>query len=132
MPFRPPSPCGHPGCAAIVSGAPYCAVHASDARRWDGSGRAKARQDRRALATSSAAWRGIREQVLRAEPLCRSCRQKGVLRSATVADHIDGDSHNNAADNLQPLCASCHSRFTAAHDGGFGNARSTRQNANGK
>lgn len=27
-------------------------------------------------------------------------------------DHRDGNSHNNDHDNLQSLCASCHSRKT--------------------
>jgi 5-methylcytosine-specific restriction protein A len=37
-------------------------------------------------------------------------------------DHIDGDSDNDAWDNLRSRCHPCHSRKTATHDGGFGNA----------
>ena len=81
------------------------------------------RQARRALATNSAAWRKLRAQVLGAEPLCRHCAAKGVVRAANVVDHEDGDAHNNSLSNLQPLCGPCHSRKTAAEDGGFGNVR---------
>lgn len=81
------------------------------------------RQARRALATNSAAWRAIRSAVLGREPLCRICAARGVTRGANQVDHIDGDPNNNEPDNLQPLCAPCHSRKTAREDGGFGNRK---------
>ena len=80
----------------------------------------QSRQARRALATNSAAWRAIRMQVLGREPLCRECSSKRRVRAANHVDHIDGDAHNNRPENLQPLCAPCHSRKTAREDGGFG------------
>lgn len=36
----------------------------------------------------TAEWRQRREAQLRAEPLCRMCRELGYTRAATVADHI--------------------------------------------
>lgn len=78
------------------------------------------RQTRRALPTNSTAWRRIREVQLSREPLCRECAKAGRVRAATDVDHIDGDSGNNADDNLQSLCHSCHSAKTARENGGFG------------
>ncbi|MPS35018.1 MAG: HNH endonuclease [Stenotrophomonas sp.] len=78
------------------------------------------RQARRALPTNSTAWRRLREVQLSREPLCRECTKADRVRAATDVDHIDGDSGNNADDNLQSLCHSCHSAKTARENGGFG------------
>ncbi|HLF78549.1 MAG TPA: DNA methyltransferase [Dehalococcoidia bacterium] len=63
-------------------------------------------------------WRKLRRQVLREEPDCRRCGAP-----STDADHItprrQGGSDDRA--NLQALCHSCHSKYTAESDGGFGN-----------
>lgn len=79
------------------------------------------RQARRTYATNSAAWRAIRAGVLAREPLCRECSSKRITRAANHVDHINGDASDNRPENLQPLCAPCHSRKTCAQDGGFGN-----------
>ena len=124
VPRSAPLPCRHPGCAAIVAdGSGYCPKHHNDARQWDNIQRAKARQVRRALPTSSAAWRALRREVLREQPLCVHCLRAGRVRAATVVDHLDGNAMNNERGNLQPLCLSCHAIKTAREDGGFGNPR---------
>ncbi|KRG38833.1 hypothetical protein ARC78_15260 [Stenotrophomonas pictorum JCM 9942] len=81
------------------------------------------RQAKRTLPTNSAAWRRLRAAILADEPLCRICASKGYTRGANHVDHINGDPSNNDMTNLQPLCAPCHSRKTAAEDGGFGNRK---------
>ena len=116
MPRRAPTYCRHPGCRVRVHNG-YCDTH----RPAQVDRTARERQRRRALPTNSAAWRRIRAAHLMAQPLCVMCEREGRITPATHVDHIDGDSHNNHPDNLQSLCASCHSRKTARQDGGFGN-----------
>lgn len=77
------------------------------------------RQQRRAMHTGSKAWRALRAIVLEDELYkCRWCGKFG-----DHVDHIDGKAENPEdyrRENLQVLCASCHSRKTVENDGGFG------------
>lgn len=57
-----------------------------------------------------------RKRRLLAEPLCRHCRAKGILRPSTVPDHIiplaqGGDDDDG---NIQCLCDDCHKIKSAA------------------
>ncbi len=123
MPRSAPTPCRHPGCAALVDTPGYCPQHQTDLRQWDSTARARQRHAKRALPLQSTAWRQLRAQVLRETPLCAACGRQGRVVAATVVDHIDGNPTNNDRANLQPLCASCHAAKTAREDGGFGNRR---------
>lgn len=64
-------------------------------------------------------WQKLRLLVLADEPLCRFCRERGLIVAAEEVDHIDGDSFNNDRDNLRPLCRDCHLQRTA-RDQAFG------------
>lgn len=68
----------------------------------------------------TAAWRHLRLAQLRAEPLCRMCKALGQLVPATVADHVKphrGDLELfRDPDNLQSLCARCHSSHKQAQE----------------
>lgn len=75
------------------------------------------RQNLRALPTNSRYWRRIRQMQLAHEPLCRHCQREGLIVPANEVDHIDGDSANNDADNLQSLCKRHHSRKTMQEGG---------------
>ena len=58
-------------------------------------------------------WRHLREICLDKNPLCAMCLKMGRETPASVVDHIE--PHNGNYDlfwevnNLQSLCASCHS-----------------------
>jgi 5-methylcytosine-specific restriction protein A len=64
-------------------------------------------------------WQKLRLVVMQQEPLCRFCKDRGLVRPAEEVDHIDGNSHNNDRDNLRPLCRTCHLQRTA-RDQAFG------------
>lgn len=126
MPRAAPTPCRHPGCAALVATPGYCDKHQADVRQWDNAARARGRQGRRALCTNDPRWRALRATVLREEVLCVMCHKIGRIRVATVVDHINGDAMDNDRSNLQSLCVRCHAVKTAREDGGFGNPRRGR------
>ena len=111
MPTKAGYPCRAPGCSAIVSAGAWCDAHkppekprpSSHARGYDNR------------------WRKIRASVLARSPLCVHCRAEGRVTAATEVDHIRPLAHGgtHAADNLQSLCKSCHSKKTAG-EGGYG------------
>lgn len=71
----------------------------------------------RALALDGAAWRKLRAQVLREQPLCRHCAARGHITPATDVDHINNDASDNRRENLAALCHECHSLKTNADMG---------------
>lgn len=73
----------------------------------------KQQSNGRTLALNSAAWRKLRAQVLREQPLCAICKTEW----ATDVDHRDNDPTNNERTNLQGLCHACHSLKTQADMG---------------
>jgi 5-methylcytosine-specific restriction protein A len=58
-------------------------------------------------------WRALRRRHLASKPLCEGCRRLGRDTAATVVHHKI--AHNDdmdlflSPDNLESLCASCHS-----------------------
>jgi 5-methylcytosine-specific restriction protein A len=61
------------------------------------------------------AWQKLRKAMLAQEPLCRACREQGVVTAATDLDHIVPKAEGGTDDpaNLQALCADCHKDKTA-------------------
>ena len=60
----------------------------------------------------TARWLAIAAYQLNVQPLCRFCKAKGIIRAATVCDHIHahkGDPVRFWGGPFQSLCASCHS-----------------------
>ncbi len=72
---------------------------------------------RRTIPLNSSRWQRLRDVVLSQEPLCRHCKERGIVTPATDVDHVSGDPSDNSRDNLAGLCHSCHSIKTA-HDHG--------------
>lgn len=67
-------------------------------------------------------WRKRRRLYLARHPLCVECEGRDHVVQATQVDHIVPRSRGGADgdDNLQALCAACHSRKTVREDGGGG------------
>jgi len=105
-PRRAPRVCSQPGCPNLVRGPRrFCDKHqAQEYARQD------ARRGTAAQRGYGEHWRQIRARFLKRLPLCELCG-----RPATVAHHRrrvrDGGRHTD--DNLQALCASCHSQLHA-------------------
>jgi 5-methylcytosine-specific restriction enzyme A len=74
-------------------------------------------------------WQKIALTFRRAHPLCAdpfsTHAKEHRIEPSTQVDHIIPRSKGGTDDwnNLQALCASCHSRKTATVDGGFGKTR---------
>jgi len=56
-------------------------------------------------------WRRLRRHQLMIEPLCAMCLQRGLVRPATVVDHVEphrGNWNKFLTGKLQSLCEHCH------------------------
>lgn len=66
-------------------------------------------------------WRRLRLAHLAMEPLCRTCKRRGLVVAGRQVDHIkpieDGGNEYDHA-NLQSLCDECHGRKTVIDEGG--------------
>lgn len=94
-------------------------------RRPSAAKKPQAHHDTRVSSTDRGygyAWQQLRARHLEAEPLCRACLVHGVTTAALHVDHIVPRARGGSddPDNLQSLCAPCHSKKTASEDGGYG------------
>lgn len=114
MPTVPRSRCAKPRChAPSVPGSSLCADHAP------------APAPARSLAPSRAdlhhyksrAWESIRAGQLSAFPLCAGCQSRGLVRAASVVDHVIPwraiGPQAFRVNRWQSLCPMCHSTKTA-------------------
>ena len=65
----------------------------------------------------STAWRKLRAEQLRQQPLCECCLAHDRHTPARVVDHIRPVNHGGEPldiENLQSLCAACHNRKSGA------------------
>lgn len=113
MPSKAPTVCRRPGCAGLVT-AGVCSVCGPVRSR------AQAEHDERRGSAASrgydARWRKLRLMVLVDRPWCAECERNGRITLATDVHHkiARRDGGADVADNLEPLCHSCHSQITAA------------------
>ena len=65
---------------------------------------------------NSREWQNVRGYILSRNPLCASCKARGVLTVASVVDHIiDLQINSHLAlepSNLSPMCKTCHDKKT--------------------
>lgn len=108
-PSHPPRPCRKIGCKNITTNRNgYCDMHqdVAAAKEEARKQRSDKGNDKRLPAAKrgyGAKWQKLRECKLRESPLCDVCG-----RAATVVHHRDHNQFNDAWDNLQCLCRSCH------------------------
>lgn len=104
--------CAYPGCDKKVkdSKESYCSEHLKERRRWYEQNQRDPESKR---FYNSRAWLNLRKVKLNQSPLCEECLLRNEMVAATTADHIkDMRSGGDPCDinNLQSLCASCHSK----------------------
>lgn len=108
-------------CRAMAVSGGLCEIHRKAADK-----QAADRQEHQWQSMyQTSTWRAMRLAQLAKEPLCQECMKEHRLTPATVADHAVVHRGNPALfydpDNLQSMCASCHSSKTDREDAGFGN-----------
>jgi len=110
MPYKPKRPCRYPGCPNLCdNGNVYCDIHNKD-NSYD------AHRETSTERGYDARWRAERKRFLQHNPLCVKCMENGILRAATVVDHIKPHRGDTELfwdrDNWQPLCETCHNSKT--------------------
>lgn len=103
MPKAPMKPCTYPRCTTLVSKGSRCDKHArQDEERYE---------KERGTATERGYnhnWFKVRTMKLNRNPLCERCELDGRIQKADLVHHIDRNSRNSRADNLESLCRECH------------------------
>lgn len=107
MSRRPPHLCT---CGKIVAHGERCSCQITATRARN------ARHDARRPSARERGydheWRKARAEYLTMHPHCRMCAQSGLIRPATVVDHIIPHKQDKrlfwSRANWQPLCAPCH------------------------
>jgi len=114
IPYKPKTPCSHPGCPRLCAGR-FCEEHAKEeARRYERYDR-----DPEARKRYGRAWKRIRDRYVAAHPVCERCEEHGKLTPASEVHHIKPLSKGggNEETNLMSLCTPCHSEITAREGG---------------
>lgn len=114
MPYKPKTPCSHPGCPNLSHGR-FCEEHEKqEARRYE-----KYQRDPATKKRYGRSWKRIRDSYVALHPLCDQCERNGKVTPAEEVHHIlplsKGGTH--ATQNLMSLCTSCHSEITAREGG---------------
>ena len=112
MPTKPNRPCRYPGCTEMCRpGFVYCPKHNKTNNRDRFRGTAAERG-------YGSEWRRARDHYLQLHPLCVECAKKGIIRAASVVDHIVPHRGDQSLfwdqSNWQALCKSCHDQKTGS------------------
>jgi len=99
--------CASLRCPALITTGKWCPLHKpKDVRPYDPKNLG---QHQYYLTRIHRQWR---EAVLRADPLCKRCLEKGILTPSTVAHHKDHNWRNINLNNGEGLCSGCHTPTT--------------------
>ena len=112
MPTLPRPRCAKPRChAPSIKGSSLCVDHAPA----PAPSRAPSRADLHMY--KGRAWESIRAGQLSAFPLCAGCQSRGLVRAASVVDHVIPwraiGPQAFRVNRFQSLCPECHSVKTA-------------------
>lgn len=118
MPTLPRPLCSMARCKApSVKGSSLCVDHAPAPT----PSRAPSRADLHHY--KSKTWASIRAGQLSAYPLCAGCQSRGLVRAASVVDHVipwrSVGAEAFRANRWQSLCPDCHSTKTALETRGI-------------
>ena len=109
---RPKRTCAEPGCPVLVTKG-YCLRHNRNRHLREGHVPQQRVQQRETMRNYDRRWKKLRKVVLARDPICQVCGEA----AATQVDHIiprrpDQHAADVMEEELQGLCASCHSRKT--------------------
>lgn len=71
---------------------------------------------KRSFDYGTTTWQAVRAMKRRLNPLCELCQARGIIKEASLVDHILSVSNGGEPyemSNLQCLCRECHSKKTA-------------------
>ncbi len=127
MPYKPKKPCNYPLCPELISGGQtYCEKH----RKKVNIEYKNSRTDKEEQAFyKSYRWKRLRKYKLSRNPLCEICLRGGIVKEASLVDHIRPIKNGGdlmAVDNLQSLCVSCHNKKKAKEIKGYRGSNSYR------
>lgn len=121
--------CAADGCNELVMTGSRCTRHALVTAQQ------AAQRDKQKRGTAKergydGTWRRLRDKHIHANPLCAHCLLNHRVVPGTQVDHriphCGDESLRLDPNNLQTLCARCHSIKTTTEDGGFGRPRIAR------
>lgn len=119
MPYKPKHPCSYPSCPKLTNER-YCPEHKKlMTAQYDNRYRNRDVSE----FYHSREWRHLRKVFLTEHPFCTECWKKGKLTEASVVDHVVPIRQGGPAlneNNLQALCASCHSSKSIKEGSRFG------------
>lgn len=111
MPPKIPKACRKQGCRnTTIERSGFCSEHQGEGWRNYKPGQSRHQRG------YGSHWDATKPRILRRDKgLCQSCLQRGAITEATCVDHIIPVAHGggDSWDNLQSLCAPCHSAKTA-------------------
>jgi 5-methylcytosine-specific restriction protein A len=117
-PRKPRKPCRFQGCAELTEER-YCDKHK---KQVDSEYNRTSRPFKHLY--NASRWKKLRKQFLQEHPICVECEAKGVIKAATVVDHIEAHKGDEELfwnqSNWQPLCKCCHDKKTVKEDGRWG------------